>query len=62
MRYLWRETIRLDNSTLRRFLGDEPRTPIDVAVTATLESLGCVPKVHSVIGRVSVSHLVGGGQ
>lgn len=42
MRYLWRETIRLDNSRLVAFLGEEPRTPIDIAVRSTLQSLGCL--------------------
>ncbi|NML73027.1 NAD(P)H-binding protein [Rhizobium sp. S-51] len=42
MRYLWRETIRMDNARLVGFLGAEPRTPIDEAIRVTLESLGCL--------------------
>lgn len=61
MRYLWRETIRLDNSALRRFLGEEPHTPIDVAVTATLRSLGCLLEPGSAPGRAPVKLLAGGG-
>jgi nucleoside-diphosphate-sugar epimerase len=43
MRYLWREPIRLDNARLVAALGSEPHTPLDRAVAATLESLGCLP-------------------
>lgn len=42
MRYLWREPLRLDNARLVAVLGEEPRTPLDQAVRATLESLGCL--------------------
>ena len=42
MRYLWREPLRMSNARLVSFLGEEPRTPIDEAVRATLESLGCL--------------------
>ncbi len=36
MRYLWREPIGLDGAKLAAFLGAEPRTPLDIAVRATL--------------------------
>jgi nucleoside-diphosphate-sugar epimerase len=36
MRYLWRESIRMDNSRLIAVLGKEPHTPLDEAVEATL--------------------------
>ncbi|MCB8882492.1 SDR family NAD(P)-dependent oxidoreductase [Acidisoma cellulosilytica] len=39
MRYLWREEITLDNTRLRGILGEEPHTPLDQAVTATLAGL-----------------------
>jgi nucleoside-diphosphate-sugar epimerase len=39
MRYLWRSPIRLDNRKLTAFLGEEPHTPLDQAVRATLEAL-----------------------
>lgn len=32
MRYLWRETILLDNARLLTFLGAEPHTPLDTAI------------------------------
>ena len=32
MRYLWRETILLDNAKLLTFLGAEPHTPLDTAI------------------------------
>jgi nucleoside-diphosphate-sugar epimerase len=43
MRYLWRESFALDNSRLRRLLGEEPHTPIDVAVRDTLAGIGSLP-------------------
>lgn len=42
MRYLWREPLQLDNRRLRAWLGEEPRTPLDQAIEATLRGLGCV--------------------
>jgi nucleoside-diphosphate-sugar epimerase len=42
MRYIWNEPLRLDNSRLVDFLGDEPHTPLDVAVRNTLVGLGSV--------------------
>jgi len=42
MRYLWREPVLMDNSRLVAFLGEEPHTPIEQALEATLKSLGCL--------------------
>jgi nucleoside-diphosphate-sugar epimerase len=42
MRYLWREPLRMDNSRLREVLGAEPHTPLEQAVEATLQGLGCL--------------------
>ena len=42
MRYLWYEPVRLDNSRLVALLAGEPHTPLDEAIRATLESLGCL--------------------
>jgi nucleoside-diphosphate-sugar epimerase len=42
MRYLWQEEVRLDNSKLVEFLGEEPHTPIDEALRVTLTELGCL--------------------
>ncbi|OAE39407.1 NAD-dependent epimerase/dehydratase family protein [Agrobacterium tumefaciens] len=42
MRYLWQMSIRMSNRKVTAFLGGEPRTPIDVAVSTTLASLGCL--------------------
>ncbi len=44
MRYLWRQEVTMDNRRLVEFLGEEPQTPIDEAVAATLASLGCLPE------------------
>jgi|SRR5580658_551267 nucleoside-diphosphate-sugar epimerase len=41
MRYLWREPLRMDNARLTSILGQEPHTPLDEAVEATLAGLGC---------------------
>ncbi|MFN7092397.1 MAG: NAD-dependent epimerase/dehydratase family protein [Allorhizobium sp.] len=62
MRYLWRETIRLDNSRLLDFLGQEPQTPIDVAVKATLQSLGCLAEPGKLAMRDPVLSVAGGEQ
>jgi nucleoside-diphosphate-sugar epimerase len=43
MRYLWQQPVRLDNHRLLAELGAEPRTPLDEAVRATLQGLGCLP-------------------
>jgi nucleoside-diphosphate-sugar epimerase len=44
-RYLWRQPLRMDNSRLVAFLGQEPHTPLDEAVRATLAGLGCLPPI-----------------
>lgn len=60
MRYLWRETIRLDNGALRAFLGEEPHTPIDQAVKVTLRSLGCLSEPATVAGPDGAMRIAGG--
>ncbi|MBX9466764.1 MAG: NAD(P)H-binding protein [Rhizobium sp.] len=62
MRYLWRETIRLDNGALREFLGEEPHTPIDHAVMVTLESLGCLPNPGAMTASEGARLIAEGGQ
>jgi len=42
MRYLWRETVLLDNTKLVAFLGEEPHTPLDSALRETLRGLSVV--------------------
>ncbi|HEY1752687.1 MAG TPA: NAD-dependent epimerase/dehydratase family protein [Caulobacteraceae bacterium] len=42
MRYLWDRPIGLDNARLVRFLGEEPHTPLDRALRATLADVGCL--------------------
>jgi nucleoside-diphosphate-sugar epimerase len=42
MRYLWTTPLRLDNTKLVAFLGEEPHTPLDVALLDTLRGLGCL--------------------
>lgn len=43
MRYLWREPLRLDNTSLLAVLGTEPHTPLVDAVRDSLAGLGCLP-------------------
>ncbi|MDT4813881.1 HpnA: hopanoid-associated sugar epimerase [compost metagenome] len=42
MRYLWRTPVGMDNAKLVAFLGREPHTPLDEAVEAALEGMGCL--------------------
>jgi nucleoside-diphosphate-sugar epimerase len=41
-RPLWEQPIELDNRKLVRFLGSEPHTSLDEAVSASLRGLGCL--------------------
>ncbi|POR50169.1 nucleoside-diphosphate-sugar epimerase [Paraburkholderia eburnea] len=52
MRYLWRETLELDNTRLVATLGREPHTPLDAAVEATLLGLGCLPAAQNQVAAV----------
>ena len=49
MRYLWREPVRMDNARLVAALGEEPCTPLEDAIEATLTGLGCLPSIRSAI-------------
>ena len=51
MRYLWRVALRMRNARLVAALGAEPHTPIDEAVRATLQSLGCLGDAEPDIAR-----------
>ncbi|WP_181703665.1 NAD-dependent epimerase/dehydratase family protein [Chthonobacter albigriseus] len=42
MRYLWEQPVRMRNDRLLALIGEEPRTPLDDAVRATLIGLGCL--------------------
>ena len=42
VRPLWRTPVRLDNTRLVAFLGEEPHTPLNTAVDTTLRGLGCI--------------------
>jgi nucleoside-diphosphate-sugar epimerase len=46
MRYLWQKPIGLDNTKLARFLGEEPHTPLDQAMRATLADMGCLGEIE----------------
>jgi nucleoside-diphosphate-sugar epimerase len=43
MLWLWKHPLRLDNSKLERLIGPEPHTHLDVAVSATLDSVAATP-------------------
>ncbi|MGR6430211.1 NAD-dependent epimerase/dehydratase family protein [Rhizobium sp. PAMB 3174] len=51
MRYLWQEPLHMTNGKLRAALGEEPRTPIEEAVRATLVSFGCLASATNAGGR-----------
>lgn len=51
MRPFWRHPVRLDNHRLVALLGEEPRTPLDVAVRTAMQGLG-VPLGSPVAGSV----------
>lgn len=42
MKGFWRAPAALENARLVAFLGEEPHTPLDLAVTETLRGLGCL--------------------
>jgi nucleoside-diphosphate-sugar epimerase len=42
MRYLQQRPIGLDNAKLTGFLGEEPHTPLETALRATLADMGCL--------------------
>jgi nucleoside-diphosphate-sugar epimerase len=42
MRYLWQQPVGMDNAKLVAFLGREPHTPLDEAVEAALDGMGCL--------------------
>lgn len=44
MRYLWQEPLYMPNDRLLAVLGQEPHTPLDEAVRATLAGIGCLPE------------------
>ncbi|WP_353189238.1 NAD(P)H-binding protein [Pandoraea pnomenusa] len=54
MRYLWTRPVRMDNAHLVAVLGEEPHTPLDLAVHATLEGLGCLPDSPATKGALQV--------
>ncbi len=43
-RPLWEVPVELENTRLVQFLGEEPHTPLDQAVEATLRGLGCLSR------------------
>ena len=55
MRYLWNVPLSMDNSKLVATLGQEPHTPLDAAVEATLEGMGCLAGTSSTDGLYRAS-------
>lgn len=56
VRPLWRTPIELDNTRLVSFLGAEPHTPWDKAVTTTLRGLGCLSGTTTVSAALHSTH------
>ncbi|PJJ19425.1 nucleoside-diphosphate-sugar epimerase [Janthinobacterium sp. 67] len=48
MRYLWKTPLSMDNTRLLAVLGQEPHTPLDEAVRATLQGMG---NLHKAAGK-----------
>jgi nucleoside-diphosphate-sugar epimerase len=56
MRYLQEKPIGLDNARLVAFLGEEPHTPFETAIRATLADMGClqeIPREGGASGRMA---------
>lgn len=53
MRYLWKGPVQLDDRKLVAFLGFRPYTPIDTAVYATLQGMGCVPSTSRAVAATA---------
>ena len=51
MRYLWEKPIGLSNAKLVKFLGEEPHTPLDAALRATVIDMGCLAEDADVAAR-----------
>ena len=47
MRYLWQETVELDNEKLIAFLGEEPHTHLEAALAQSLEGMGSIKSTVS---------------
>ena len=57
MRYLWNVPLGMSNTKLLAVLGHEPHTPLDQAVEATLEGMGCLAaSAARVNGHAAVSY------
>jgi nucleoside-diphosphate-sugar epimerase len=54
MRYLWHTPLRMGNAKLQSVLEQEPHTPLDEAVEAALEGMGCLAPAPS--PRLSMAH------
>lgn len=53
MRYLWQLPVAMSNNKLLTVLGQEPHTPWDEAVQATLEGLGCLMPTYQQPGAAA---------
>ena len=53
MRYLWQLPVAMSNNKLLTVLGQEPHTPWDEAVQATLEGLGCLMPTYQQSGAAA---------
>lgn len=53
MRYLWQKPVRMTNDKLLSVLGEEPHTPLDRAIEATLHGMGCLDPSSVVVRTAS---------
>ncbi|MBB2685280.1 UNVERIFIED_ORG: hypothetical protein GGE53_002023 [Rhizobium etli] len=56
LRYLWKVPLRMSDAKLVAELGQEPQTPIDEAVRASLVAPGCLPEPHHDTTTVFIGH------
>lgn len=61
MRYLWEETVLLDNRKLVGVLGEEPHTPTLEAVRRTLAGLGCLDAPAGATASAAPPHQIAAG-
>jgi len=55
VKYLWEQPVRMTNARLLSVIGEEPHTPLDEAVRATLKGLGCLRQSEQPAQNASVA-------
>lgn len=57
MRYLWTTRVEMSNAKLIATLRNEPHTPLDEALEAALEGMGCLASDSSITSTALAAHL-----